>query len=84
MGGGFIDDLRAIRSIAEKRSVKVQAISQSGSSISFDCQAPDFTVFRDFIKALEENGRFTTPIIPPEGYPYIRGGTVTLQPRPGR
>ena len=82
MGGGFIDDLAAIRSIAEKRDVKIQTISQSGGAISFNCEAPDYTGFRDFIKDLEQNGRFTAPVIPPEGYPYIKGGPITLQPKP--
>ena len=82
MGGGLIDDLTAIRSIAAERGIEVQSISHSGGSITFFCEADSVSTFRDFIKALEDNGRFTTPIIPPEGYPYIRGGTVTLNPKP--
>ena len=85
-GSGFVADLEAVRSVAAKLGVQIQAqaISHSGSSINFNCEAPDVNTFRNFIVALQENGRFTTPIIPPEGYPYIKGGSVTLQPRTGR
>lgn len=84
MGGGFVDDLEAIRSLAEKRGVQIQSISHISSRITFNCQAPDYTVFRDFISDLEKNGRFASPVIPPEGYPYIRGGNISLTPIAGK
>lgn len=82
MGGGFVEDLTNIRSIARELGVKLQAITHSGSSISFNCEAPDYGVFRNFIAALEDSGRFTTPVTPPEGYPYIKGGAIKLTPKP--
>ena len=81
IGGGFVDDFTAIRNLATELDVKISAISHSGASITFNSEANSYSTFRDFIKALEDNGRFTTPIIPPEGYPYIKGGMVTLHPK---
>jgi Tfp pilus assembly PilM family ATPase len=82
-GGGFVDDLTAIRKLAAGLGIELQTINDTGSVISFYCGAPDYNTFRSFIKALEDNGRFTTPVIPPEGYPYIKGGTITLSPKSG-
>lgn len=80
-GGGLVDDLTAIRNLAVQLGVEIGSINHSGKSITFDCQASDYQAFRDFVRALEENGRFTTPVIPPEGYPYIKEGTITLTPK---
>ena len=81
MGGGFVEDLATIRQLTKELDVRVQAISHTGSEIKFNCEAPDYLVFREFINALEKNGRFATPIIPPEGYPYIKGGNIKLTPK---
>ncbi len=82
MGGGFVDDLNIIKSLAGELGVKVESITHEGSSITFACQADSYLIFRDYIAALEESGRFTTPVIPPEGYPYIQSGTIKLVPKP--
>jgi len=81
MGGGFVDDITAVWELAGELKVKTDVINHAGNSVTFICEAPDYIVFRDFIAGLENNGRFTTPIIPPEGYPYIKGGTVKLTPK---
>ncbi|MBI2850730.1 MAG: pilus assembly protein PilM [Chloroflexi bacterium] len=81
MGGGFVDDLAAIRTIAGELDVRVQGITHSGSSITFACEAADYVTFRQFIDALGESGRFTVSAVPPEGYPYIKGGPISLKPK---
>lgn len=81
MGGGFVEDIEAVRKIASDLKVTVHAINHTESSIIFVCEAPDYLVFRDFIHALENNGRFASPVIPPEGYPYIKGGNIQLTPK---
>ena len=87
MGGAFVDDLEAVKKEAKNlgndagKFIEIRTISHYGSSIIFFCEADSYSTFRDFIRALEDNGQFTTPIIPPEGYPYIKGGTITLQPK---
>lgn len=82
MGGGFIDDLDVINSLAEKLGVEVQSITHDGSKITFSCQADSYLTFRKYVVALEESGRFTTPVIPPEGYPYTTSGPIKLEPKP--
>ena len=82
IGGGFIDDLEVINSRAEELNVAVPAITHEGGSISFSCQADSYLTFREFKTALEESGRFSTPITPPEGYPYVKGGTIHLETKP--
>ena len=82
MGGGFTEDLKVIKSLAEELGVEVKAISHGGSSITITCQADSYTSFRDYLTALEESSRFTTPIpSPPEGYPNVKGGSITLEPK---
>jgi len=81
-GGGFVEDLEAVRSLAEELGVEVGSIVHNGGSIVFSCQADSNITFREYITALEESGRFSTPIIPPEVYPYIRGGSIALKPKP--
>ena len=82
MGGSLIDDLDVITSLAGALGVEVGSINHGGSKITFACQADSYLAFRSYITALEESGRFTTPVIPPEGYPYTKSGTITLEPKP--
>jgi len=82
MGGGFVDDLDVINSLAEKFSVEVESITHDGGGITFTCQADSYLAFRKYVVALEESGRFTTPVIPPEGYPYTASGPIKLEPKP--
>lgn len=84
MGGGFIEDMKVVTSLAEKLGVKVESISHAGSQISFNAQADSRIVFIEFITALEKDGRFFTPVIPPTGYPWVTGGAITLETKPGR
>ena len=83
MGGNFTKDLVTIRSEAEKLGVKVGSIIHQGDSIVVSCQADNYISFRQYLTALEESGRFATPIPPPEGYPYTSGGTIKVQPKAG-
>jgi len=82
MGGGFTEDLEVINSLAEEVGIEVESISHAGSGIAFGCRADSYLAFRDYVTALEASGRFTTPLIPPEGYPYTKGGTIKLEPKP--
>ncbi len=86
MGGGFVDDLEVITSLAEELGVEVQLpITHAGSSITFSCQAldNDYLTFRSYITALRESGWFSsvTPPTEQEEYPpeYNTGGPLTLK-----
>lgn len=81
-GGGLIEDLNTINDLAEELSIEVSPIVHSGDSISFSSQADGFNAFREYMAALEASGRFMSPVIPPEGYPYVKGGAITLKTRP--
>lgn len=83
MGGGFTEDLEVIRGEAEKLGVQVESAVHTGNSITIVCQADSYLTFRDYLTALEESGRFATPIPPPEGYPYTKAGTIDVEPAPG-
>ena len=83
-GGGFTDDLRVIYGSAEQLGTEIRSITHAGSAITVICQADNYTAFRDFLITLEETGHFSTPIPPPEGYPYIEGGTIKLVPETGK
>ncbi len=82
MGGGFTEDLGVIKGEAEKLGVQVKSITHTGNSITIVCQADSYLIFRDYLTALEESGRFSTPIPPPEGYPYTKEGTIEAEPVP--
>ncbi len=77
--GSFSEDIRVIMKEAEKLDVAVSAISHGGNEITISCAAEDFQPFRDYLLALEESGRFATPIAPPEGYPYTTSGIIKLK-----
>ena len=83
VGGGFVEDLQVITSLAEELGIDVVgSITHSGSSINFNCQAKDHIAFRKYIAALTGSGRFSsvTPPIEPAKYPpeYVTGGPLTL------
>ena len=83
MGGSFTDDFQVIHSSAEQLEVVIQSIVHTGSGITVTCQADNHTAFRDFSTTLEKTGHFSTPIPPPEGYPYKEGGIIKLVPKTG-
>ena len=83
MGGGLTDDLAVIRNEAERFNVQIQSITHEGNSIQVICDADSYTVFREFLTALEESGRFLSPIPEPERFPYLEGGKVTITPMSG-
>ena len=83
MGGGFTEDLGVIRDEADKLGVQVESISHAGKSITIACQADSYVTFRKYLTALEESGRFSSPIPPPEGYPYTKSGTIKAEPVTG-
>jgi hypothetical protein len=75
----FSEDIGVIMEEAEKLGVGVSAINHRRAEITLSCAAGDYLSFRAYLTALEESGRFTTPIPPPEGYPYTRSGTIRLE-----
>ncbi|MDP2731260.1 MAG: hypothetical protein Q8O55_12400 [Dehalococcoidales bacterium] len=79
MGGSFTEDLNVINSQADRLGIKIQSITHGDSTVTVTCQADSYTSFRDYLTALGESGRFTPPIPPPEGYPYIKGGIIKLE-----
>ena len=79
-GVNFTDDVKVVISEAEKLGIHVASITHEGGSISVACDAEDYVTFRAFLDTLEGSGRFTTPIPPPEGYPYTTGGTIKIEP----
>jgi len=84
MGGGFTEDLRVIKSEAELLGVQVESIAHAGTSITLTCQTEpeSYIVFRDYVTALEESGRFATVMPPSEKFSYITGGTIELESKP--
>ncbi|MBA7702909.1 hypothetical protein ES703_111687 [subsurface metagenome] len=79
MGGGFTEDLRVINSEAEELGVQVESVAHQGTSITLTCEAGEYTIFRDYVTALEESGRFATVTPPDEKFPYITGVTIKLE-----
>jgi len=81
-GVSFTEDVELIRNEAERLGVQVGSIAHVGDSIDISCQADegDYITFRAYKTALEESGRFTTPVVPPEGYPYTWNGTIKVEP----
>lgn len=79
-GGGLVEDIQTIEKIAGELGVTIDQINHLGVIITFNCQTNDYQVFRQFKTALEQSGRFLTPITPPEGYPYVKGGIIKLEP----
>lgn len=84
MGGGFSEDLSVINSEAERLGVQVKSIAHQGMSITISCQTEpeSYIVFRDYVTALEESGRFATVTPPSEKFSYITGGIITLESKP--
>jgi len=82
MGGGFTEDLGVIKSEADRLGVQVESIAHEGESITMTCQTEpeSHIVFRDYITALRESGRFSTVTPPSEQFAYVTGGTIELEP----
>jgi len=77
--GSFSADIGVIMNEGEKLGVDVSSIAHEKNSITISCTAEDYLSFRAYLMALEGSGRFTTPIPPPEGYPYTKSGAIKLQ-----
>lgn len=84
LGGGFTEDLRVIDSLAKTLGVELGPITHAGSKITFTAAADNYTAFREFRTVLEESGRFASPILPPEGFPYTKSGSIELRPQGSR
>ena len=81
--GSFSEDIGFILDEAERIGVDVGSITHDGKNINIACQAEDYLDFRLYMAALADSGRFTTPIPPPEGYPYTKGGSIKLTTQTG-
>ncbi len=81
--GSFVEDIEVIWDTAAQLRVKVGGIAHNGSTITFSCEAENFLAFRMYLTALEESGRFKSPIPPPEKFPYINGGPIKLEVQTG-
>jgi len=81
MGGGFTEDLKVINSEAERLGVQVDSIAHAGTSISLTCQTEpeSHIVFRAYVTALRESGRFSTVTPPDEKFSYRTGGPIELE-----
>ncbi len=77
--GSFMADIDVIWNEAAQLRVEVGSITHDGSVITFSCVAEDFLAFRRYLTALEESGRFMSPIPPPEKFPYVKSGTIQLE-----
>lgn len=84
MGSGFAEDVSVINTEAGRLAVEVKSIDHEGGQIKVTCEADSYTAFRDYVTALEESGRFATPIPPPERFPYTTGGTIVVEPNPSK
>lgn len=84
MGGNIMGDLDVINSEAKSLGVKVVSVTHEGINISVDAEAQSYFAFREYIAALEKSGRFTSPVPPPEGYPYTTKGTIKLESKFGK
>ncbi len=82
--GSFVADIEVIWNEAAQLGVEVGSISHDGGVITFSCVAEDFLAFRMYLTALEESGRFKSPIPPPEKFPYIKSGTIKLETATGK
>jgi hypothetical protein len=80
--GDVTGDINFITSKADELGIEILSVTHDIDSIAISCQADDYMVFREYKVALEDSGRFTTPVVPPEGYPYIKGGTIKVTPKP--
>jgi len=77
--GSFTEDLTVIRNEAENLGVQVSSIVHEGETVIVTCQADDYVTFRAYRAALEESGRFASIDPPSEQFPFIKGGTLTLE-----
>jgi len=76
-----VKDIEPVMSEAEKIGIHVRNIFHEGNILTIDCQADSYNAFRDYLIALEESGRFSTPIPRPKGYPYTLDATIKLEPK---
>ena len=74
------DDITLIRDEAKRLGVSISGLQHSINKISVSCTADSYILFRKYVKALEDSGRFSTPVVPPEGYPYIKSGHILITP----
>ena len=84
LGGNIVGDLAVINGEAQKLGVQVASVTHEGIKISVEAKSPSYTAFREYITALEKSGRFTSPVPPPEGFPYTTSGIIKLESRSGK
>ena len=82
-GSGLTEDLKFVKSKADELGITVQSITHEGGNIKVNCQADSYLTFREYVAALGGSEWFVVSAIPSEVYPYVQGGTIVLQPKPG-
>ncbi|MFC1860401.1 pilus assembly protein PilM [Chloroflexota bacterium] len=84
-GRGVSEDLGIIANEAERLGVQVESITHSGESITIVCRTEpeNHILFREYVTALSESGRFSEVSSPPEAYSYVTGGSIKLVPKIG-
>jgi hypothetical protein len=81
LGGNFTEDLDTILGEADRLGVQIKSVVHEIDEITITCESDSYLAFRQYLAALEESGRFLTPIPPPEGYPYTTSGTIIVEPK---
>ncbi|MBA7681381.1 hypothetical protein ES703_89719 [subsurface metagenome] len=76
-----VKDIESIMGRAEGLGIHVEAVAHEGEIMTITCQAGEYTIFRNYVTALEESGRFSMVTPPSEKFSYITGGTIELEPK---
>ncbi len=79
MDGYFTGDLGAVYDEAARLDVQVDSVTHNGKNMIVTCRADTYVLFREYLVALGNVGRFSTPIAPPEGYPFTTYGSIALE-----
>lgn len=82
MRGSFTENLEVIYARAEEVGVQIKSVDYESKGVTVYCEASDYTAFRKYLAALESTSRFSSPIPPPEGYPFTTKGAIKFQPKP--
>ncbi|MFC2008063.1 type IV pilus biogenesis protein PilM, partial [Chloroflexota bacterium] len=74
------EDVKTVNDLAQTVGISLKSITHNVTNLSVECVSDNYTVFRNYLTALEASGVFSTPVPPPEGYPYTTKGTIKLTP----
>ena len=75
----LVKSITSVRDVADALSVEISQIAIRDNKYTLVCEADSYLAFRAFIEEIGTFSEFENIVAPPDGYPYNKAGTISLE-----